>query len=117
MKVAAVRGRFEHAAVVGVAEHGNSAVLVTLAALFPTLEVRERAIVVAVHLPVDCRGTLFIENQDTYTAACDGAPRELRGLALVYAAGFRSAAARARARHRMAHRRGCRSRMDRRALE
>jgi hypothetical protein len=40
-----------------------------VAALFPALEIRERTIVVAVHLPEDCRGTLFIENQDTYTAA------------------------------------------------
>ena len=69
-----------------------------VAALFPMLEIRERAIVVAVHLPESCRGTVFIENQDTYTAACGGAPPELRELALVYAAGFRGAAARVRLR-------------------
>jgi len=67
-----------------------------VAALFPALEIRERTIVVAVHLPEDCRGTLFIENQDTYTAACGGSPPELRELALVFAAGFRGAAARIR---------------------
>lgn len=69
-----------------------------VAALFPALEIRERAIVVAIHLPEDWRGTLFIENQDTYTAACGGFPPELRELALVYAAGFRGAAARIRTR-------------------
>lgn len=69
-----------------------------VAALFPALEIRDRAIVVAVHLPEDCCGTLFIENQDTYTAACGGSPPELSELALVYAAGFRGAAARIRTR-------------------
>jgi hypothetical protein len=65
--------------------------------LFPQLTVRDRAIVVAVHLPVHWEGVLFIENQDTYTAACDGIPAEVAPLALVYASGFRSSAERVRA--------------------
>ncbi len=69
-----------------------------LAALFPDLVVRERTLVVSVHLPASCRGVLFIENQDTYTAAVAGFPEEAGCLALVYAAGFRSTAARVRSR-------------------
>jgi hypothetical protein len=45
-----------------------------------------------------CKGVLFIENQDTYTAAAAGSPSEALGLALVYAAGFRGTAARVRNR-------------------
>ncbi|HEY6645353.1 hypothetical protein [Povalibacter sp.] len=69
-----------------------------IAALFPRLEVRERTIVVAVFLPVMSRGVLFIENQDTYTAATRGLPADLREFVLVYASGFRSAASRIRSR-------------------
>ncbi len=69
-----------------------------VAALWPQLEIRERALLVAVRLPSRCRGVLFIENQDTYTAAVGGAPVGVEDLALVFAAGFRGAAARARSR-------------------
>jgi hypothetical protein len=67
-------------------------------ALFPELELRERAIIVAVHLPANVNGVLFIENQDTYVAACDGVPSQLSDLALVYASGFRASATRIRLR-------------------
>lgn len=69
-----------------------------VAALFPRLELAERAIVIAVHLPPAPKGVLFIENQDSYTAATRGEPRHTQGLALVYAAGFRSSAVRVRTR-------------------
>lgn len=69
-----------------------------IATLFPQLDVRERALVVAVYLPESCKGVLFIENQDTYTAGVAGSPIALKDLALVYAAGFRGAAARIRTR-------------------
>lgn len=67
-----------------------------IAALFPALAVRERAIVAAVHLPARLEGVLFIENQDTYTAALAGQPAATLHHALVYLAGFRGAAARIR---------------------
>lgn len=69
-----------------------------LTALFPNVPIRERAAVVAVHLPERCEGALFIENQDTYIAATQGAPESTRHLALIYAQGFRSTAARVRSR-------------------
>jgi hypothetical protein len=69
-----------------------------VAALWPELEIRERPLVVAVYLPATYRGVLFIENQDTYTAAATGSPAGVRDLALVFAAGFRGAASRARSR-------------------
>ena len=67
-----------------------------VAQLFPQLVIRERAIVVSIYLPARCEGVLFIENQDTYTAACDGVPIEVAHLALVFASGFRSSAQRVR---------------------
>jgi hypothetical protein len=69
-----------------------------VAALLPHLELRDRALVIAVHLPERCKGVLFIENQDTYTAAAAGSPTEALEFALVYAAGFRGTAARVRNR-------------------
>ncbi len=69
-----------------------------IATLFPQIELRERAIVVSVHLPRAWGGVLFIENQDTYTAAISGFPAECSDLALIFAAGFRSSAARVRSR-------------------
>jgi hypothetical protein len=69
-----------------------------IATLFPRLEVRERAIVVAVFLPDDPKGVLFIENQDTYTAATSGVPDSLQSYVLIYASGFRSSALRIRSR-------------------
>lgn len=69
-----------------------------VAVLWPELEIRERALVVAVYLPATCRGVLFIENQDTYTAAAGGTVAGTAGLALVFAAGFRGAASRVRSR-------------------
>jgi hypothetical protein len=81
---------------------GNSKVLDErgdlVATLFPQVQIVERTIVVAVHLPVIASGTLFIENQDTYTAATRGTPAQTRDLALVYASGFRSSAQRIRTR-------------------
>jgi hypothetical protein len=69
-----------------------------VAALFPGLQIRERPIVVAVHLPIVIRGVLFIENQDTYTCAIGGQPPATADHALIYMAGFRGAAARIRMR-------------------
>jgi hypothetical protein len=69
-----------------------------VAALLPQLSIRDRALVIAVHLPERCQGVLFIENQDTYTAAAAGTPTEALEFALVYAAGFRGTAARVRSR-------------------
>jgi hypothetical protein len=67
-------------------------------ALFPQLQIRERPLVVAVHLPLTIQGVLFIENQDTYTAAINGQPPATSDHALIYMAGFRGAAARIRMR-------------------
>ena len=67
-----------------------------IAGLFPQLLIRDRAIVVSVYLPERCDGVLFVENQDTYTAACGGSPAEVAPLALVFASGFRSSAQRVR---------------------
>jgi len=69
-----------------------------IAALFPQLSLRERPLVVAVHLPQQAEGVLFIENLDTYSAAIDGQPPQTVGHALVYMAGFRGAALRIRSR-------------------
>lgn len=69
-----------------------------VAVLWPELEIRERALVAAVYLPATCRGVLFIENQDTYTAAAGGTVAGTADLALVFAAGFRGAASRVRSR-------------------
>lgn len=81
---------------------GNSKILdergELIAALLPHLQIRDRTLVMAVHLPRECRGVLFIENQDTYTTAASGMPVEARELALVFAAGFRGSAARVRSR-------------------
>jgi len=81
---------------------GNSKILddrgELIAALMPHLQIRDRALVIAAHLPELCRGVLFVENQDTYTNAAAGMPLEARELALVFAAGFRGGASRARSR-------------------
>jgi hypothetical protein len=69
-----------------------------IAALFPSLQVRERAIVVAVHLPARMEGVLFVENQDNYSAAIDGELAVAGELAVVYLHGFRGTAARIRSR-------------------
>jgi hypothetical protein len=69
-----------------------------VAALWPDIAIRERALVVSVYLPATCRGVLFIENQDTYTAAVSGTVAGVADLALVFAAGFRGAASRVRSR-------------------
>jgi hypothetical protein len=67
-------------------------------ALFPYLQIRERPIVVAVHLPAHFEGVLFIENQDNYGAAVSGELAGARELAVVYLHGFRGTAARIRSR-------------------
>lgn len=81
---------------------GNSKVLDgrgdLIAALFPELQLRERPLVAAIHLPLVTRGVLFIENQDTYALAVEGAFASTADLALVYGAGFRSTATRIRSR-------------------
>lgn len=81
---------------------GNSKILDDrgdlVAALFPELEVRERPIVVAAHLPDRIDGVLFIENLDTYSAAIEGQPAATRSHALIYMAGFRGTALRIRSR-------------------
>lgn len=67
-------------------------------ALFPHLQLRERPIVAAVHLPTHLAGVLFIENQDSYAMVASGAMKATEQLALVYGAGFRSSASRIRTR-------------------
>jgi hypothetical protein len=69
-----------------------------VAALFPGLPVRERPILVTVHLPERVEGVLFIENQDNYSAAIDGELAAGRELAIVFLHGFRGTAARIRSR-------------------
>ncbi len=69
-----------------------------LHALFPYLPLLPRPLLINVHLPANCNGALFIENQDSYTRACEGRPQEARELALIYAAGFRGTAERLRQR-------------------
>lgn len=69
-----------------------------IATLFPNLRIRERPIVVAVHLPARIEGVLFIENQDNYGAAINGELADARTLAIVYLHGFRGTAARIRNR-------------------
>jgi hypothetical protein len=69
-----------------------------LLALFPELPLQPRPLLINVYLPTTCNGVLFIENQDSYTLACNGQPQPVEGLALVYAAGFRSTAERLRLR-------------------
>lgn len=64
--------------------------------LFPGLQIRQRAIVVAIHLPEAVKGILFIENQESYVAASEGTLPGTGQLALVYAAGFRGSADRIR---------------------
>ncbi len=69
-----------------------------LLALFPELPLQPRPLLLSVYLPLTCKGVLFIENQDSYTLACDGAPAAANHMALVYAAGFRGTAQRLRQR-------------------
>jgi hypothetical protein len=64
--------------------------------LFPRITLTLRPIVVNIYLPHTIAGVLFIENQDSYTCAMQGKPGEVRNLALVYSAGFKSSAARIR---------------------
>ena len=64
--------------------------------LFPHLPIRQRAIVVAIHLPEVIEGILFVENQESYISASEGALPGTGQLALVYTAGFRSSAERIR---------------------
>lgn len=85
---------------------------------YPGFVVAPRPVLVHVHLPQDCEGILFIENQDTYIHALDGEPNEVRGLALVYAAGFRGSAERIRGREGVSlHYQGASSRGSQEAFE
>jgi len=99
-RIAAVRGPITLRQLSAFAFWGDSKVLddrgELIAALFPQLQIRERALVVSVYLPEVCEGVLFIENQDTYTAACCGHPAAAVQLAVVFASGFRSSAERIR---------------------
>ncbi|HEX7116077.1 MAG TPA: hypothetical protein VF193_13175 [Steroidobacter sp.] len=98
--ISAVRGPVTLRQLSALAFWGDSKVLDDrgdlIAALFPQLEIRTRAIVVAVYLPEQYDEVLFIENQDTYAEACAGRPEATRGIARVFAAGFRGAAERIR---------------------
>jgi len=98
--ISSVRGPLTLRQLSALAFWGDSKVLddraELIAALFPQLEIRTRAIVVAVYLPEQYDDVLFIENQDTYAEACAGRPEAARGMARVFAAGFRSAAGRIR---------------------
>lgn len=67
-----------------------------LSALFPSLRILPRPILVNVFLPKKFDGALFIENQDTYSRAIGGSPAEAGSLALVFASGFRGSAQRIR---------------------
>jgi hypothetical protein len=64
--------------------------------LFPDLELSLRPVVVNIYLPENMQGILFIENQDSYTCAMQGIPKDAHNLALVYSAGFKSGALRIR---------------------
>jgi hypothetical protein len=57
-----------------------------------------RPVLINVHLPKKIQGVLFVENQESFLALCQHAPSIgcIAGLALVYSAGFRGAAARIR---------------------
>jgi len=65
--------------------------------LYPNLQIAPRPVLVHVHLPETYDGVLFIENQDTYVQALSGRPESVKGLVLVYGAGFRGSAERVRA--------------------
>ena len=65
--------------------------------LYPDLQIAPRPVLVHVHLPETLDGVLFIENQDTYVQALAGRPHAVKGLVLVYGAGFRGSAERVRA--------------------
>lgn len=69
-----------------------------LCTLFPELPLKPRSLVIAVQLPPQCHGVLFIENQDNYAHSLGGDDAATRGMALVYAAGFRGGAERIRER-------------------
>jgi len=64
--------------------------------LFPQISLKQRPVVVNIYLPQTIDGVLFVENQDSYTCAMQGRPREAQSLALAYSAGFKSSAARIR---------------------
>ena len=81
---------------------GNSKVLDPredlLQQLYPEIELVPRPVFFYIFLPETLNGVLFIENQDTYVQALAGRPTEVKGLALVYGAGFKSSAGRIRTR-------------------
>jgi hypothetical protein len=66
--------------------------------LYPNLVTVPRPLLVAVCLPCEMRGVLFIENHDSYVRAAAGTYAETTDLALVYAAGFKGSATRIRER-------------------
>jgi len=69
-----------------------------LSQLYPDLRVAARPVLVHAYVPPSFQGVLFIENQDTYLQSLAGNIAESEGLALVYVAGFRASAERARNR-------------------
>lgn len=63
----------------------------------PACPFPEKPVILHAHLPRDINGILFIENETTYIAALSGRYErfaDIRSYALVYASGFKSAAAR-----------------------
>lgn len=67
-----------------------------LTRLYPNIKLRSRPVVVNVFLPESPTAVLFIENQDSYTAALMGVPAMVSDMALVFSAGFKSSARRIR---------------------
>jgi hypothetical protein len=64
--------------------------------LYPDLQIAPRPVLVLVHLPETFDGVLFIENLDSYVQALAGRPEAVKGLVLVYGAGFLGSAGRVR---------------------
>lgn len=67
-----------------------------IAALFPSLIIAPRPVLVHVRLPTEFNDVLFIENLDSYLQAVAGRPAATQSLALVYTSGFRGSAERIR---------------------
>lgn len=67
-----------------------------LRALYPSINIKPRPVMINVCIPECINGILFIENQDSYTQAIHGQPAMCKNLILVYAAGFKSSAERIR---------------------
>lgn len=64
--------------------------------VFPDLVAAARPLLVATALPATISGVLFVENHDTYLRAASGGYPGTKGLAVVYAAGYKGSATRIR---------------------